>query len=121
MGGASSGVHKSDMAVVYATKDMPAGQCSTGEQKALLIGIVLAHSRMMKAERGIPPILLLDEIAAHLDEDRRAALFERLIAMGGQVWMTGADPILFDFIKDKAQFFHITDAQIEHAENRKIA
>jgi DNA replication and repair protein RecF len=112
-GGATTGVHKSDMAVTYALKNMPAGQCSTGEQKALLIGLILAHGRMMRAERGMPPVLLLDEIAAHLDEDRRAALFERLIAMGGQVWMTGTDPVLFDAIKDKAQFFHITNAQIE--------
>ena len=66
---------------------------------------------------------MLDEIAAHLDEDRRAALFERLIAMGGQVWMTGTDPILFDAIKNKAQFFHITNAQVTgvQIEERKTA
>ena len=122
-GGATTGIHKSDMAVTYVAKDMPAHQCSTGEQKALLIGLILAHGRMMRAERGIPPVLLLDEIAAHLDEDRRAALFERLIAMGGQVWMTGTDPILFDAIKNKAQFFHITNAQVTgvQIEERKTA
>jgi DNA replication and repair protein RecF len=112
-GGAVTGVHKSDMAVTYAAKNMQASQCSTGEQKALLIGLILAHGRMMRAERGMPPILLLDEVAAHLDEDRRAALFDRLISMGGQVWMTGTDPVLFEAIKNKAQFFHITNAQIE--------
>ena len=113
VGGATTGPHKSDFGVTYAAKNMPAEQCSTGEQKALLIGIILAHSRMMTAERGAPPVLLLDEVAAHLDEDRRAALFERLIAMGGQVWMTGTDPVLFEAIAHKAQFFHVDDAKVK--------
>ena len=111
-GGAATGPHKSDMDVVYATKNMPAAHCSTGEQKALLIGLVLAHGRMMAAERGAPPVLLLDEIAAHLDEKRRIALFERLQKLGGQVWMTGTDPVLFDSINQKAQFFDVESAQI---------
>ena len=113
VGGASTGPHKSDLHVVYALKNIEANQCSTGEQKALLIGLVLAHSRLMAAERGAPPILLLDEIAAHLDEDRRAALFERLENLGGQVWMTGTDPILFENIKDKAQFFTIEKSEVQ--------
>ncbi len=77
-GGAKTAPHKTDLDVVYIDKNMPAAQCSTGEQKALLISIILAHGRLMKTERGAPPILLLDEIAAHLDEDRREALFDQL-------------------------------------------
>ncbi len=78
-GGAAIGPHKSDLSVVYDAKNMRADQCSTGEQKALLIGLILAHSRLIKAERGTPPILLLDEVAAHLDESRRNALYLSLI------------------------------------------
>jgi DNA replication and repair protein RecF len=74
---------------------MPAASCSTGEQKALLIAIVLAHAALVARRSGRPPILLLDEIAAHLDAGRRAALFDRLAAMGVQAWMTGTDPALF--------------------------
>ncbi len=111
-GGAATGPHKSDLEVVYDTKNMAAAQCSTGEQKALLIGLILAHGRLMAAERGAPPVLLLDEVAAHLDEDRRIALFERLEKLGGQVWMTGTDPILFRDIARKARFFDVENAQI---------
>ena len=111
-GGAKDGPHKTDLDVVYLNKKMPASQCSTGEQKALLVSIVLAHSRLINAERGAPPVLLLDEIAAHLDEDRRMALFEQLNLLGGQVWMTGTDPVLFAAIKNKAQFFAIESAKI---------
>jgi DNA replication and repair protein RecF len=95
-GGAATGPHKSDLYVTYAAKSMPAAQCSTGEQKALLIGIVLAHSRLIAAEKGAPPVLLLDEVAAHLDDTRRAGLYDLLNALGGQVWMTGTDASLFD-------------------------
>ncbi len=112
VGGASTGPHKSDLAVFYKAKDIEAAQCSTGEQKALLIGIILAHGRLMQAERGAPPVFLLDEVAAHLDEGRREALFERLMHLGGQVWMTGTDPILFDSIQNKAQFFTVKNAQV---------
>ena len=111
-GGAASGPHKGDLAVTYAAKNMPAEQCSTGEQKALLIGIVLAHARLIAAERGAPPVLLLDELAAHLDEGRRAALYELLQDLGGQVWLTGTDESLFAAINARAQFFHVRDAQI---------
>lgn len=120
-GGAKEGAHKTDLEVIYTTKNMPASQCSTGEQKALLISIILAHGRLMNAERGAPPVLLLDEIAAHLDEDRREALFNQLMAMGGQVWMTGTDPVLFDFIKNQAQFFEVKSAQITPANELKLA
>ncbi len=118
-GGAATGPHKSDLMVVYAAKDMPAAQCSTGEQKALLIGLILAHGRLMAAERGTLPVLLLDEIAAHLDEGRRVALFDRLQSLGGQVWMTGTDSILFNSIRSKAQFFDIEAAQISPRSLRK--
>jgi len=111
-GGAALGPHKSDLRVVYAAKNMAADQCSTGEQKALLIGIILAHATLIRAERGAPPILLLDEVAAHLDEKRRAALYELLAALGGQVWLTGTDENLFDAVKDKAQFFEVKEAAI---------
>jgi DNA replication and repair protein RecF len=111
-GGAASGPHKSDLSVIYAVKDMPADQCSTGEQKALLIGIILAHAHLIKAERGAPPVLLLDEVAAHLDENRRAALYEILQETGGQVWLTGTDESLFAPIRGIAQFFHVENARI---------
>lgn len=121
VGGASTGPHKSDMAVTYASKNMIASQCSTGEQKALLISLVLAHGRLMSAERGAPPVFLLDEIAAHLDEDRRFALFERLESLGGQVWMSGTDPILFNSIQNKAQFFTVENTHIQPVQRLKIA
>lgn len=121
VGGATTGPHKSDLAVKYAAKKMTADQCSTGEQKALLISIVLAHSRLMMAERGAPPILLLDEVAAHLDKDRRNALFERLQNLGGQVWMSGTDPVLFNSIQNSAQFFDIKDAQIIPQKSIRVA
>lgn len=111
-GGAASGPHKSDLHVQYRDKQMPAAQCSTGEQKALLIGIILAHARLIAAERGAPPLLLLDEVAAHLDEGRRAALYDILGQLGGQVWLTGTDENLFDAIKDTARFFNVLDAHL---------
>ena len=119
-GGAATGPHKSDLAVRYAAKNMPADQCSTGEQKALLIGIIKAHAKLIAAERGAPPILLLDEVAAHLDETRRAALYNLLIALGGQVWLTGTDANLFTAIEDKAQFFEVRDAQISRYESSSL-
>ena len=106
-GGAAIGVHRSDFDVVMAEKNMPAAQCSTGEQKALLIGVMLAHARLINAERGAPPLLLLDEIAAHLDDGRRAALYARLAALGGQVWLSGTDHALFERYEGSAQRFEI--------------
>ena len=107
-GGAQYGPHKSDLAVMYDAKNMPAEQCSTGEQKALLIGLILAHSRLIKAERGAPPILLLDEVAAHLDENRRAALYDILQELGAQCWLTGTEKGLFSDIQTQAQFFDVS-------------
>jgi DNA replication and repair protein RecF len=89
------GPHRADLLVRHVDKDQPADRCSTGEQKALLLGITLAHADLVAARRGDRPILLLDEVAAHLDPHRRAALFDRLAASGGQVWMTGTEPALF--------------------------
>ncbi len=111
-GGAATGAHKSDLQAVYAAKGMPADQCSTGEQKALLIGIILAHTRLVRAERGSMPILLLDEVAAHLDEQRRAALFAILRALGGQVWMTGTDRVLFRELEGAGQFFNVENGRV---------
>ena len=94
------GPHRSDLAVTHLDKDQPAALCSTGEQKALLLGLVLAHAELVAERTGSAPILLLDEVAAHLDPSRRSALFERLIATGSQVWMTGTEHAPFDGIGD---------------------
>ncbi len=112
-GGMRSGPHKSDLEVMYVGKGMPAAQCSTGEQKALLTGIILAHARLIAAERCEPPLLLLDEVAAHLDEGRRAALYEILHDLGAQVWLTGTDADLFESVKQSAQFFFVQSSAIE--------
>ncbi|MFA7276292.1 MAG: DNA replication/repair protein RecF [Pseudobdellovibrionaceae bacterium] len=111
-GGAARGPHKSDFLVTYAAKNMPASQCSTGEQKALLIGLVLAHADLIRMERGAPPILLLDEIAAHLDEVRREDLYKLLGQIGGQVWMSGTDLYLFEKVRGEASFFEVKNGQI---------
>ncbi|WP_417578890.1 DNA replication/repair protein RecF [Pelagibacterium sp.] len=101
------GPHRVDLDVTHAPKSMPAGLCSTGEQKALLIGLVLIHARLVSKMTGITPILLLDEIAAHLDPVRRGALFDALDRLGTQCWMTGTDPVLFDALGDRAQHFSV--------------
>ena len=91
-----SGPHRQDLSVTHAAKGQAAALCSTGEQKALLLSILLAHAALVAAHRGQPPVLLLDEVAAHLDPSRRAALFGRLRETGGQVWMTGTEDSLFN-------------------------
>lgn len=111
-GGAATGPHKGDMYVVYDEKSMPADQCSTGEQKALLIGIVLAHARMIAAERGAAPILLLDEVAAHLDSDRRGLLYRILLDLGAQVWMTGTDMALFSPLGTAARYLDVSAGRV---------
>lgn len=111
-GGAVVGVHRSDLLVRHVGKDMPADQCSTGEQKALLMALVLSHARLLTAERGVTPLLLLDEVAAHLDEDRREALFEALLEMGAQAWMTGTDARVFQPMMGRAQLFTVADAAV---------
>jgi DNA replication and repair protein RecF len=98
---ALSGPHLSDLVVTHAAKQAPAADCSTGEQKALLIGIVLAHARLIARLTGETPILLLDEIAAHLDADRRADLFRLVLDLGCQAWLTGTDPEPFSGLADR--------------------
>ncbi len=104
------GPHRQDLAVVHRAKAMPAAQSSTGEQKALLLGLVLAHADLVAEKRGQPPILLLDEVAAHLDPARRAALFARLEGRG-QVWMTATEAALFDGIGSGSRF-HVRPGEI---------
>lgn len=111
-GGAAVGPHKSDLSVRHHAKDMPAGLCSTGEQKALLIAIVLANARLLAAERGAAPLLLLDEVAAHLDAERREALFGEILALGSQAWMTGTDAGVFAPLGDDACRFRVEDARV---------
>jgi DNA replication and repair protein RecF len=107
------GPHLSDFAVVHAAKGIPAGDASTGEQKALLIRLVLAHARLIKEMTGSAPLLLLDEVVAHLDPGRRAALYDALATLGAQVWMTGADPAAFGDIAGRAQTFVVRSGQVE--------
>jgi DNA replication and repair protein RecF len=118
-GGQDAGVgpHRSDLAVVmvapgHASHAQPAAVCSTGEQKALLVSIMLAHARLQKERRGHVPILLLDEITAHLDPDRRTALFSEILKLGAQAWMTGTDTALFEELGDSAQFLAIRDGEL---------
>ena len=103
------GPHRHDLIVTHRAKDIPAAQSSTGEQKALLLGLVLSHAELVAARRGAPPILLLDEVAAHLDPRRRAALFTRLEGRG-QVWMTATEAPVFDSI-GQASRFHVEGGQ----------
>ncbi|WP_028968721.1 DNA replication/repair protein RecF [Sphingomonas sp. URHD0057] len=102
-GRATEGPHRQDLAVMHRTKAMPAARSSTGEQKALLLGLVLAHADLVADRRGEPPILLLDEVAAHLDPTRRDALFARIEGRG-QVWMTATEAALFDGIGAASRF-----------------
>ena len=104
--------HRSDLAVRHTAKRADARECSTGEQKALLISMVLAHARELSHMKDGPaPILLLDEIAAHLDRIRRAALFEEIVALGAQAWMTGTDLSLFEELGPRAQTFLVTNGE----------
>ncbi len=112
-GRATEGPHRQDLAVQHRAKAMPAALSSTGEQKALLLGLVLAHAELVTERRGAPPILLLDEVAAHLDPVRRTALFSRLEGRG-QVWMTATEPALFDGI-GAASRFHVEQGTVHPA------
>jgi DNA replication and repair protein RecF len=107
-----SGPHRTDLEVTHLGKNQPAALCSTGEQKALLIGLVLAFADLVADRAGRRPILLLDEIAAHLDPLRRAALFERLAGSGGQVWMTGTEPGPFAGIGAGATWLAVADGAV---------
>lgn len=107
------GPHRSDLLVGHGPKQMPASVCSTGEQKALLVGLLLAHADLVRQVRdGAAPILLLDEIAAHLDPSRRAALFDEIVALGCQAWMTGTDVHAFSGLAGRAQFHLVEDGRI---------
>jgi DNA replication and repair protein RecF len=107
------GPQASDLAVGHGPKGIPAGMASTGEQKALLVGLVLAQARLVAVMSGIAPLVLLDEVAAHLDPGRRRGLYEALGALDGQVWMTGADPALFAELSGRADLLHVAPGRVE--------
>lgn len=111
-GTTSIGPHRSDLAVRHLDLDLPAADGSTGQQKALLVSIALAHARLVALSRGRPPLLLLDEIAAHLDSERRIALFDEVVALGAQSWMTGTDSELFRPLADRAQVLRVADGTV---------
>jgi DNA replication and repair protein RecF len=107
------GPHLSDLVVKHVAKGLPAADCSTGEQKALLIRLILAHAALIKDMTGFAPILLLDEVVAHLDPGRRSALYAALTTLGAQVWMTGADPAAFAELSGRAEMFFIRPGSAE--------
>jgi DNA replication and repair protein RecF len=111
-GTTTEGPHKSDLSVVHLGKDMPAHLASTGEQKALLIGLVLAQARVLTRGDAPPPVLLLDEVAAHLDGERRAALYDLLAGFPGQSWLTGTDAALFAPMRGRARFLAVDNAAL---------
>ncbi|MGL4309467.1 MAG: DNA replication/repair protein RecF [Paracoccaceae bacterium] len=104
-----AGPHRVDLRASYAAKEMPADQCSTGEQKALLISLILANSRALAQDHGSPPVLLLDEVAAHLDAGRRSALYDEITALGAQAFLTGTGRELFDGLGHRAQGLELFD------------
>ncbi len=106
------GPHRSDLEVRFASSGRPAEQCSTGEQKALLVSLVLAHARLIARLKGAAPILLLDEVVAHLDETRRRDLIDQLLALNGQVWLTGTEPDSFAQLSGAARFLAVRHATV---------
>ena len=106
------GSHRSDFVTIYSDKNMPAAQCSTGEQKAMLIGIILAHARLLKEEKHSAPLLLLDEIVAHLDPNRRRILAGILENYSSQVWMTGTDRSLFKDFDSQSSYFSVSESSV---------
>lgn len=107
-GRTTQGPHLTDLLAVHGPSGAPAERCSTGQQKALLIGLVLAHARLVAEMAGFTPVVLLDEVAAHLDPERRGALYDALEMLGAQVWMTGADPQTFVGLEGRADLFRVT-------------
>jgi len=102
------GPHRSDLVVAHGPKATPARLCSTGEQKALLLGLVLAHAELVAARQdGVAPILLLDEITAHLDETRRGAMLDEIVRLKAQAWMTGTDRAAFAGLETRARYFAV--------------
>jgi DNA replication and repair protein RecF len=114
-GRTTEGPHLTDLQAVHGPSGAPAERCSTGQQKALLIGLILAHARLVGEMAGFMPLVLLDEVAAHLDPERRAALYDALEALGAQVWMTGADPQAFDSLRTRADIFTVVPGAIARA------
>jgi DNA replication and repair protein RecF len=111
-GTTSVGPHRGDLAVSHADTGLPAAQCSTGEQKALLVAVLLAQARLQAEESGRTPVMLLDEVTAHLDGTRRAALFAEIEGLGVQAWLTGTEPGLFAELQRSAQFFGVADGTL---------
>jgi DNA replication and repair protein RecF len=109
------GPHLTDLGVVYAPKGIPARDASTGEQKALLIGLVLAHAGLVAEMTGAAPVILLDEVIAHLDPGRRTALYDALDRLGAQIWMTGADPAAFAEIAARAEIVEVAPGRLQRA------
>ena len=109
------GPHLTDLAVIYAPKSIPAADASTGEQKALLIGLVLAHAGLLAEMTGFAPVLLLDEVVAHLDPDRRLALYAALDKLGAQVFMTGADPAAFADVASRADVLTVSPGRLQRS------
>lgn len=112
------GPHRADLVVHHLGNGMPAALCSTGEQKALLLAILLAQARLLTAQKGNAPIMLLDEVAAHLDAERRAALFAEILDLKTQAWLTGTDDVLFAGLREDAQFFAVADARLSEMDHR---
>jgi DNA replication and repair protein RecF len=110
------GPHLTDLGVVYAPKGIPARDASTGEQKALLIGLVLAHAGLVAEMTGAAPVILLDEVIAHLDPGRRTALYDALDQLGAQIWMTGADPAAFAEIAARAEMVEVAPGRLQRAD-----
>ena len=104
-----SGPHRADLDAIFAAKGIPARDCSTGEQKALLISLILANARALAERTGQTPVLLLDEVAAHLDQNRRAALYDEICGLGAQAWMTGTEAGLFDALGQRGQYLEVTE------------
>jgi DNA replication and repair protein RecF len=112
-GRTTCGPHRSDLVVTHGPKGIAANRCSTGEQKALLVSTILAHARLIAGlDGGTVPVLLLDEIAAHLDRERRAGLFDVLRSLGTQVWMTGTEAALFDEIQNTADLYRVDSGEV---------
>ena len=115
------GPHRADLGAVYTAKGVPAAACSTGEQKALLISLILANARALAQEFGAPPLLLLDEVAAHLDAARRAALYDEVCTLGAQAWMTGTGPELFTDLGARAQYVEVTETGCESRTGQEVS
>ncbi len=115
------GPHLTDLAVGYAPKGIAARDASTGEQKALLIGLVLAHAGLVAEMTGTAPVILLDEVVAHLDPGRRAALYDALERLGAQIWMTGADPAAFAEIASRAQVFEVAPGRVQRGADAALS